>query len=207
MKVSPSIASSDVLNIQQEVDFADQYFNNIHLDIEDGVAVNSMSFGMKMCKRICDYSKSEEITIHLEVHHPLDYLKRVKECRADVVFLQVDHLFNPIENVKMFLDHGIPTGVNISNEDLFREELPILLDMVKDVLVNTTYHKDAKQVPRKEMIEFAINLANKGQHRVWIDGGINYEIYQELKDSKIYAAVMGRAVFGDKNLAIERFTK
>ena len=58
MKVSPSIASADVLNVASEVAFIDKYFDNIHIDIEDGVAVGGISFGMKMSKGICSISTS-----------------------------------------------------------------------------------------------------------------------------------------------------
>ena len=65
MKISPSIASSDLLNISEEISFIDEYFDAIHLDIEDGVAVNNISFGFKLAKSICDISKSKEKTMHL----------------------------------------------------------------------------------------------------------------------------------------------
>ncbi|MBR2534402.1 MAG: hypothetical protein IKE50_06465, partial [Erysipelotrichaceae bacterium] len=48
MKVSPSLASGDVLYVAREVDYIDKYFDNIHLDIEDGVVLLGITFGMKM---------------------------------------------------------------------------------------------------------------------------------------------------------------
>ena len=39
MLISPSIASADVLRVADELDYIDKYFDNVHIDIEDGVAI------------------------------------------------------------------------------------------------------------------------------------------------------------------------
>ena len=98
MKISPSIASSlDLLNLEKEIEFIDKYFDSIHLDIEDGVAVNSISFGFKFAKAICEKSVSKEKTIHLEVMNPSRYIETIKNIKADIIFIQVDAQENPIE--------------------------------------------------------------------------------------------------------------
>lgn len=204
MKISPSIASSNLLHVAKEIDFVDQHFNNLHLDIEDGNAVHSISIGFKLGKMICLYSKSEEISMHLEVLHPLDFLEEVKACQVDVVFIQVDCQRQPLDIIEEFKRQAIPTGINLSNLDLERPELPALLDSTDMFLINTTHHDDPKQICDLMMIDFALNLANQGK-KVWIDGGITFEIYQQIKDSTIYAVVMGRAIFENKEKAIEHF--
>lgn len=205
MKISPSIASSNLLHVAKEIDFVDQHFNNLHLDIEDGNAVRSISIGFKLGKMICFYSKSEEISMHLEVLHPLDFLDEIKACQADVVFIQVDCQRQPLDIIKEFQRHAIPTGINLSNLDLDRLDLPELLNSTDMVLINTTHHDDPKQICDLIMLDFALNLANQGK-KVWVDGGITAEIYRQIKDSNIYAAVMGRAIFKNKEKAIEQFT-
>ena len=88
MIISPSIASSDVLYVADEVDFADKYFDDIHIDIEDGVAVSGISFGSQMAKKICERA-SKPKSIHLEVINPMNYIDDVKQCNADICFIQV----------------------------------------------------------------------------------------------------------------------
>ena len=75
--------------------------------------------------------------------------------------------------------------------------------MSECVLVNTTHHDDPKQICDEKMVNFALKLAQQ-KKKVWIDGGITLEIYERLKDSEIYAAVMGRGVFSDRKRAIEK---
>ncbi len=203
MIVSPSIASGDPLRIAQELDFIDKYFDSVHIDIEDGNAVRNISFGFKTAIAICDYSSSSDKTIHLEVTDPLVYLDKLKQCKADVIFIQADALADPVAVMKRMIEEGLTTGVNLSNLDMDRPCLEELLQLTDYVLVNTTHHDDPAQICDERMLEYALKLAEQNK-KVWIDGGITLEIFERVRDSKIHAAVMGRAVFGNREMAIEK---
>lgn len=199
MLISPSIASSDVLHVADEVDFCDKYFGHVHLDVEDGVVVNNLSFGMKMCKLICMRSTSYK-SLHLEVLHPLNYLEDVAACGADIVFIQTDHLENPAEVLNVFKLRGVCTGLSLSNRDL-KKDIGTLIELTNSVLVLSAKVEDPLQKYDLGLETFALELA-KNEKSVWIDGGVNNEIYKRLKNSPLYAAVMGRGVFADKESAI-----
>lgn len=205
MKVSPSIASADVLNVESEVRYIDKYFDNIHIDIEDGVAVGGISFGMKMAKGICQISTSKEKTMHLEVLNPLVYIDDVKECGCDVTFIQVSHLSNPMEIIDKYKNAGINIGINLCDEDLNRNDLQDLLSASNNILIGTTSHWDPNQEYLKKMEEFALQLAEDDKHRVWIDGCVTYETFLRLNKTKLYCAVIGRGIFKDKDLAIKQY--
>ncbi len=205
MLISPSVASADVLHIADEVEYIDAYFDNIHIDIEDGVAVGGISFGMKMAKGICRISASREKTMHLEVLRPLDYLNDVVACNCDVTFIQVSHLSDPLKVIETFRQAGVKVGVNLCDEDLAREELDELVGISDHILVNTTAHWDPDQNYMPEMEEFALKLAEDENKKIWIDGCVSYDTYLRLKDSKIYCAVIGRGIFSDKELAVRQY--
>ncbi len=202
MRISPSIASADLLNIAQEIDFIDRYFDSIHLDIEDGNAVKNITFGFKLCQAICEYSKSTEKTLHLEVIDPLKYIQEIKACECDVVFLQADCLDDPLEIAKKMREEQIPVGMNLSYLDRKRTNLKDLIDFSDSILINTTHHDDIFQVCDLEMLKFALMLAENGK-KVWVDGGISLKIVRDLMRSNIYSAVMGRGVFSNKKKAIQ----
>ena len=206
MRVSPSIASGDVLNVAREVDYIDKYFDSIHLDIEDGVVLLGITFGMKMARNVCDYSRSKEKTIHLEVLNPLDYLEDLKKISCDCVFIQVSHLKNATEVINRFKEAGIRTGVNLNDADVNREDLEEIISLSRDFLISTTDPFDPKQEYLPDMEAFALKLAENEAYRVWIDGCVTYETYERLKDSRLYSAVVGRAIFSDRDLAIQRFS-
>ena len=117
MLISPSVASSDLLRLGEEAAFADRHFRQLHIDIEDGVAVPNITLGMGVCKRICDLWSHSYRSLHLSVLRPMDYLERVKGCHADIVFLQVSHLSHPLEVLTAYRAAGIPLGLAISNRD------------------------------------------------------------------------------------------
>lgn len=205
--VSPSIASADVLRVADEVRFIDRYFDNIHIDIEDGVAVGGISFGMKMAKGICRISTSKEKTMHLEVLNPLDYLEDVVACNCDVTFIQVSHLSEPLEVIRKFREAGVKVGVNLCDEDLLRPELDELIAVTDSILVNTTAHWDPEQNYMPEMEDFALKLAKDSNKRIWIDGCVTYDTFMRLKDSKIYCAVIGRGIFNNEELAVQQYCR
>ena len=203
MLISPSIASSNVLYVAKELDYIDKYFDNVHIDIEDGVAVSSISFGMKMAKKICEYSKSKEKTIHLEVQNPLNYIDDLLKMSYDVVFLQVSHISDPLEVIKAFKEKGIVVGINIRVEDTERNNFKELVDCCDYHLVSTTTYRNGFEEYLTKMEDLAIELAK--EKKIWVDGHIDYEKYQRLKDTNIYCAVMGRAIFADEELAIKQY--
>jgi pentose-5-phosphate-3-epimerase len=203
MLISPSIASADVLRVAEELDFIDRYFDNIHIDIEDGVAVKGISFGMKMARKICEYSKSKEKTIHLEVYEPLNYINDLLSCRYDVAFIQVSHIEEPLAVVRKMKESGIVTGLNLRVEDTERENFEELLDSCDHFLVSTTTYRHGYEEYLDSMEELAINLS--GKKKIWVDGHIDYERFKRLDQTDIYCAVMGRAIFEDKDLAVRQY--
>ena len=201
MIISPSIASSDILNIEKEVKFGVEHFNQIHLDVEDGVAVNGISFGMKMCKRIKNISKEAYISLHLEVYKPLDYIDELEEIKPDILFIQTDHLNNKAEILQKFKKRGLRCGVSLSDRDLNTDNEEIL-KMSDEIMVLCAYLSDPEQIFRQDMADYAQSIARKFNKKVWIDGGISYDRYKELCKTHpdIYATVMGRGVFGNKEI-------
>lgn len=205
MLISPSIASADVLRVAEELDFIDRYFDNVHIDIEDGVAVSGISFGMKMARKICEYSKSREKTIHLEVYNPLCYINDLLSCSYDVAFIQVSHIEDPLTVVKKMKENGIVTGLNIRVEDTERDNFDELLNSCDDFLISTTTYRHGYEEYLDSMEDLAVQLSER--KKIWVDGHIDYERFARLDRSNIYCAVMGRAIFEDKDLALKQYCR
>jgi pentose-5-phosphate-3-epimerase len=141
------------------------------------------------------------------VNDPALHVADVVRCGADVVFVQVDNVNDPVGNLRLYLEAGLTAGANVSNLDLGRPYLDELLALSPYVLVGTTAHDDKAQTCRPDMLEFAKRVAADGIHEVWVDGGITAEIFYGLADSAIHAAVLGRAIFADKDCAINLFCR
>ena len=74
-------------------------------------------------------------------------------------------------------------------------------------MVLCAYLADPEQKFQMKMADMAENIAVKYNKNVWIDGGISYDLYEQLKKDcpDIYAVVMGRGVYGDKELFRKRY--
>lgn len=204
MLISASIASSDILNVSEEIKFADKCFSHLHLDIEDGIAVPNISFGFKMCRKVCEMSTSH-ISIHLEVSDPLMWIDEIEKCHPDIVFIQTDHLDNPGNILDRYIERGIPVGISLSSRDIGRD-VTTLLNKVDEVLVITARLDDPLQKYSHELESMALEIVRSSEKKVWLDGAINYEIIERLINDKkgVYAVVIGRAAFSDKTETRDR---
>ena len=94
----------------------------------------------------------------------------------------------------------------MSDEDLLldNDELIIMSDQI---MVLTAYLSDSEQKFQMRMADFAQEIAEKYHKKVWIDGGVSFELYEELKQRcpNIYATVMGRGVYADKTAFKEKY--
>jgi len=207
MVISPSVASSDLFHLEEETEFADRYFHQIHIDVEDGTTVPNITMGMNVCRTICERWKSSYHSVHLSVWEPMKYLMRVKECRADIVFLETDHLKDPISVMKAYKEAGIPVGMSYSSRDLeqSREKQEALLELSEQVVVVTNYIGDPERKFRYEMEQIAEEIGKTYGIPVWLDGNVSYKIWKELENRNFYAAVMGGGVYRDKALALKQF--
>ncbi len=207
MLISPSVASSDLLHLEEETTFAACHFGQIHIDIEDGTIVPNITMGMKVCQEICEKWKDAYRSIHLSVLEPLKYLERVKKCKADIVFLALNHLEHPWEVLEAYRAENIPTGISVSNLDLVKDKkiLDELLRLSEQVVVVTNKVGDPERRFQYYMEKVAEDIADTYNLSVWLDGNVDYKIWKELESSKLYGAVMGGAIYRDKELALHQF--
>jgi len=209
MLISPSVASSDLFHLEEETSFADKYFRQIHIDVEDGTTVSNITMGMPVCRSICERWNNSYRSVHLSVLDPMKYLERVKECKADIVFVETDHLSDPVSVVKAYKDAGVPVGISYCNKDRERSKETIndLLKLSEQVVIVTNYIGDPLRRFQYSMEEEGERIIKEYGIPVWLDGNVTYEIWQELRDRGFYAAVMGGAVYRDKELALKQFVR
>lgn len=205
MYISPSIASADVCNIQREVEFSQKHFSHIHVDIEDGVYLNNLTFGMKTLQRICDFCTAS-ISVHLEVNNPLSYLETLAKLPVDEVFIHLDHLNDPLAIIHRFKEKRIHVGLGYSNRD-DGKNYDSILKQVDSILILSALIEDPAQKYSLEMDKKIKSFCKKGKWNVWVDGGVGSEQLPSLQERNVYAVVMGRSIFKDKNAASQFFEK
>ena len=80
-----------------------------------------------------------------------------------------------------------------------------LLKLSGQVVVVTNRVGDPERRFQYSMEKTAEEIADTYGVPVWLDGNVTYEIWKELEDRNIYAAVMGGAIYRDKELALRQY--
>jgi ribulose-phosphate 3-epimerase len=198
--IIPSIASGNMLNVEEEIKFIDGSYGHIHIDIEDGNYIPNITFGEKLLKLICENSSSFK-SIHLMVNNPGDFLKTIKECKPDIVFLHTDATRYPSELIKLYQDEGIRVGIAI-NPGISINEVEYVLPMVEDILV-LTCEPDGRGQKYIKLMEDKIRRLNDYRVNIWVDGGVTENQINNLIGIGVKNIVMGRAVFTNRDRIIK----
>lgn len=203
MVISPSIASGNLMRIEDDVRYICNAFPALHIDIEDGVYLENISFGFKLAKMICA-AADKPVSLHLMVQEPMRWITEVRQCGAANTFIHLEHLAEPVAVLQAYQQAGIRTGLGLSSRDQRENTWQPLLEWVDAVLVLTSDIDDPEQHYSPKLAEFAKMLAKCSGKQVWVDGAIDFPMLQELEDAGIYAAVMGRAIFRDRVNACQK---
>ncbi|MBR3228333.1 MAG: hypothetical protein IKF68_07295 [Erysipelotrichaceae bacterium] len=197
MKISPSIYSSDLMHVADELSFADRYFEHLHIDIQDGV-FSEVTLPMKLVRQICDNTKSK-VSVHLQVMDPMIYLEDIASLKnLEIVHIHVGHLEKPLEVLKAYRDKGLRVGLGLSNRDLGKD-IDELLEHVDSIITLTAYIEDPDQLYSKTMEDLIVEVKKKKAVETWADGGIKIDMLEHLENIGIDYTVMGRAVFRNKD--------
>lgn len=203
MIISPSLLSADFANLQRDVEMLNRSQADwFHVDIMDGTFVPNISMGIPVVEAIARYAK-KPLDVHLMIVNPEKYLDTFKKAGAAHISVHIEaciHLHRVIEQIKAL---GCKAGVAI-NPHTSPQSLSEIIDLVDLVLimsVNPGFGGQKfiggaiqKTAQIKEMI-----LAKNSKALIEIDGGVNLENAQLLKQSGADALVAGNFVFSSSN--------
>ncbi len=202
MIISPSLASGDPRCFGEEIRFIERCFDDLHVDIEDGVYLPYSSLGFNLAKKLCAGMTGPR-SMHLMVHDPLHWIEDVKACGPDRLFIHLDHVEDPVGVLQAYRNAGLTPGLGLSDRDMGRD-IGGLLGQVRHALVLTARIDDPLQAYDTVLEDFAAEIAARSGAETWVDGGVSFRDISRLESRGLAAAVMGRGVFQDRTAA-ERF--
>ncbi|MDR1793771.1 MAG: hypothetical protein LBR25_00030 [Erysipelotrichaceae bacterium] len=198
MKIWPSIASCDQHFLSDELSFAKDVFGRIHLDIEDGKYLWHFTYDKDQVEELLKHFDMD-CSVHLMVEDPLDYLDVLAfyPC-VKIVFMHLEHLANPDKVIQAYRKRGLTVGLGLSDRNLKAALSPVVLGSVDAYLMLTAAIDDLQQVFSEALLDFAHKLSKAYQKELWLDGGIKVEMLESLVNKGIENAILGRAVFSQK---------
>lgn len=203
MIISPSLLSCDFGNIQRDVEMLNKsHAEWIHFDVMDGVFVPNISFGFPVLNAVRKHT-TKILDVHLMIQNADLYLKDFKNSGADIITVHAEactHLHRTIQAIK---DLGMKAGVALNPHTPVSQLINVLheVDLVLIMSVNPGFGGQ-KFIPNsiekvKELNR--IKQASGLHFLIEVDGGVNDQNANELKNAGANALVAGSFVFNSND--------
>ncbi len=209
VKIAPSILAADFDNLENEVsDVEKAGADYIHIDIMDGEFVNNETPGLEMLTRTYE-TTSLTLDTHLMVEEPQNWLDDV--VLSNVVTFHIEAV--NVETAEKIIDYlherDIKAGVAIKPDTSIEDIMPILekIDVVLVMLVEPGFGGQKMILSCLEKVKTLRSL--KPDMDIEVDGGVNLENVQLVKDAGANIIVAGTAIFksNDRKFVIEEMKK
>ena len=174
--------------------------NFIHIDLMDGKYVEEKNFEIKeVIDLFKDINKDKDV--HLMVNNPENYIDDLLKINPKIITFHPDACTVTTELIDLIKSKGIKVGIAI-NSYLEVSRFEYLLDRVDNVLVMSVKAGKGGQefIPDTYTKLEHLKMLKKGNNfTIEVDGGINKEIYNKLKDLDVDIFVIGSYICMNEN--------
>ncbi len=200
VQLSPSILAADFTAVDKALELIESNgLDRVHLDVMDGSFVPNISFGPKFIK---DMRKLSGITFdaHLMISSPERYIKEFADAGCDSITVHREatvHLNRILMQIK---DEGKEAGVAINPSTSISEienDLGII-DYVLIMSVNPGFGGQSFIPSSLKKISALSEIRDKEGYdfKIMVDGGINLNTAESVKEAGADILISGEAFFG-----------
>lgn len=200
IKISPSLLSVDVGNIERDVKALENAVDYYHIDVMDGHFVPNLGFGVFMVKGIKKFSKIP-LDVHLMIEKPSKYIDAFIDAGADILTVHVEADDDILGCLKKIKEKGIKSGLAL-NPDTDPERLKPYLEYTDMVLQMTVFPGFGGQSMVEEAIKnISVIRGMIGDKELEVDGGITAENVHILTKEGADVIVSGSGIFKYDDIA------
>lgn len=199
VRISPSILSADFSRLGAEIEALDKAGADfIHIDVMDGHYVPNITIGPPIVKALRKHTKLP-FDVHLMIS-PIDpFLEAFAEAGADGITVHPEagpHIHRTLQHIRSL---GKRPGIVLNPGTPIDHIDPVLdlVDLVLIMTVNPGFGGQSFIYSQLKKIEAAAErIAKSGRHiDLEVDGGVNAQTVQQVKDAGADLLVAGTAVF------------
>lgn len=203
MLIAPSILSADFGRLNEEIDELNKTdCDYIHIDVMDGHFVPNLTFGKCIVEAVAKRSK-KPLDIHLMVKNIDFFIKMMMEVKPYSISFHIEeekHINKMIHQIK---DNDIKAGIAL-NPHTSQNSLEYILRYIDFVLLMSVNPGFGGQNFISSTLEKAIRLKemikdNNLNCKISMDGGVNSQNINLLKESDVDIAISGNYIFKSKN--------
>jgi len=177
----------------------------IHCDVMDGKFVKSKTYGAKIVKEINKITQ-KKLDVHLMVKHPTCKLKGYIKAGADVLTVHYEAYKNKkmlIKVLQKIRSMGAFSGLSFNPNTSVLEVLPFIYYCDLLLVMSVVPGKSGQEFMPQTMLRLkTINefLKEQGlQTIIEVDGGVNQQNIEELKQLNVNSVVVGSYLYNSKN--------
>ncbi len=176
----------------------------IHVDVMDGHFVPNISFGAPVMKSL-NGRTGLRYDVHLMIDEPDRYIKDFATAQTEYITVHAEASADLAETLRQIKALGVKAGVSIKPatptsyiKDIFREADLILIMSVEPGFGGQRFMEEQLT----KAVELSALKAEMGyDYIIEMDGGIDLDNIQRVKESGVEMIVAGSAIFGAEDPA------
>ena len=174
----------------------------LHLDIMDGKFVPNTTEGVGMLKKINKFNFVFDT--HLMVEDPINYIDKFYKAGSDIITFHFEAVKDVLPLIRKIHSLGIKCGVSIKPGTNPEVLLPYLkeIDQILIMSVEPGFGGQKFMTSALDKIKYFDDLRNKSDdytYLIEVDGGINLENVELVRNAGCNVVVMGTALINSNS--------
>jgi len=202
VEIFPSLISSDLLNLQKEIEILDSHCHGYHIDVMDDHFVPNLTWGTQFVEAI-DKATAKPLWVHLMVDDPRRWVKILSLNANSIISFHIESSKETRTILDLIKKKNIVPSIAINPKTPIETIFPFL-DILPHVLVMSVEPGFSGQSFLPEVVQKVDLLRGYCQSRgfkckIGMDGGIGKENISMLCKKGVEHFGIGSAIFEEKD--------